>query len=64
MTYGELGEEILKMNPEQLNMDISAYLIAEDEYFQVSKLKFTRFADVLDKNHPYLVVNTGTKENT
>lgn len=62
MTYQELLEEIEKLTPEQRKMDVTVYIRGVDEYYTVDpELPINHNIppntnDVLDENHPYLVV--------
>ena len=43
---------------EQLNCDVTIYDDSEDEYYPVFGIDFSPEDDVLDKNHPFLTVET------
>ena len=59
MTYAELALEINNMTLEQLNSDVTVYVQGTDEYYGVVKdypFVASEADDVLDENHPYLVI--------
>ena len=58
MTYKELADHIAVMDEEQRNSDVTIYDGGEDEYYPVFGIDFSPEDDVLDKNHPFLTVET------
>jgi hypothetical protein len=60
MTYIELLREIAIMTPEQQSQDVTVFVSGVNEYYGLANypLCFTDPAveDVLDPNHPYLVI--------
>jgi len=60
MTYRDLLNIIKQFTPEQLDMHVSVYTIEAcdpDEFYELERVDYTDEAiDVLDKDHPYLVV--------
>jgi|ETNvirnome_2_300_1030623.scaffolds.fasta_scaffold136919_2 hypothetical protein len=58
MTYKELKAHIEVMDEEQVNTDVTVYVTGVDEYYPLhgTELDFSPFDDVLDKNHPFLIV--------
>ena len=56
MTWEELAAHIEVMDEEQKKTDVT--LCRSNEFFPVKSLEFadSRFCDVLDENHPYLLV--------
>lgn len=60
MTYKELMMEISRMTPEQQESDVTVFVTGVGEYFGLleSPLVFSDpdINDVLDPNHPYLVI--------
>ena len=61
MTWRELKNHINTMDDEQLDTDVTVHLVIQDEYFRVSDINYSPENDVLDKNHPYLDVETEFK---
>lgn len=58
MTYKELLNNLNKLSPEQLDMfDVCVYDCSIDEYLPVTDFSFTIGDDVLDDNHPILIMN-------
>jgi len=58
MTYAQLKAHIETMDNEQLNQDVTIFLATEDEYMPVFNIEYAEDNnDVLDKNHPFLIVN-------
>jgi hypothetical protein len=57
MTYRELAQQILELNGEWLDADVSIYIGSMDEFFEARPtILRTPENDVLDKDHPYLEV--------
>lgn len=57
MTYRELKNWLDNRSKEQLDMDVTIYDTSEGEYFPLMRMGVTAVADdILDKNHPYLVL--------
>jgi|TARA_R110000851_G_scaffold43504_4_gene107501 hypothetical protein len=62
MTYAKLGEYIQSMTAEQLSMDVTVYVpgVGDEYYGLVGDYPIVDSVgeenDVLDKNHPYLVI--------
>lgn len=61
LTYRELLAIINQFTPEQLDMHVSIYAAEDCEEGEFYELECVRYADeyyndVLDKDHPYLVV--------
>ena len=58
MTYHELAHFIFaEMTEEQQQMDVTIYDGQTDDFVPMVKVEFTKETDVLDKNHPYLIIN-------
>jgi hypothetical protein len=61
ITYRELQRMLGRMTDEQLDMDISVYSEAPDEFYSVEGIGFIKdgeeASDVLDVGHPYLVIH-------
>lgn len=59
MTYHELGVIIAAMTEEQQKCDVTVYIQELDEYYPLVgdyPMCVTEEPDVLDDNHPYLIV--------
>lgn len=59
MTYRELANALAQFSDEQLNQAVTVYIQGVDDYYSVVgdyPLTFTEEDDVLDKDHPYLVI--------
>ena len=60
MTYAELADTINSMTDEQLNTDVTVYVSGVDEFYSLSNdgslMMSTDDNDVLDIDHPYLVI--------
>jgi hypothetical protein len=61
MTYRELATSILIMNDEQKDSIVTIFDTNISEFFPVASLSFSEDDDVLDKGHPFLIVNTQLK---
>jgi hypothetical protein len=55
MTYRELINELLALRPDQLDNDVS--VMVGDEYYEVSEVFVTEVDDVLDADHPVIVLD-------
>ena len=60
-TFRDLQKALSKLNDDQLNCDLILYGTLDDEWFPFKcKLKITgEETDVLDEQHPYLVLKFG-----
>lgn len=58
MTWDELHEQIKSLTPEQRKKDVAIFDPNEDEYHACFALSINMGNDVLDENHPYLILNT------
>ena len=59
MTYRELANELANFSDDQLNQTVTVYVQGVDEYYSLVSdypLTFTEADDILDKDHPYLVI--------
>ena len=56
MTYGELLDQLITLNAEQLQQTVTVHDPYEDEYIAVVHTATTNEADVLDEDHFYLVL--------
>ena len=57
MTYRELAQQILELDGNWLDADVSIYIKSMDEFFEAHPLILcTPENDVLDKGHPYLEI--------
>ena len=59
MKYKELLEQLQRLEPEQLDMDVTVYVSGEDEFYAAVHdypFEFTDVTDVLDAHHPYIVI--------
>ena len=54
--WGELGELIAKMTPEQKASNVTIYDSGGDEFYPAASFCITQEADVLDEAHPYLEI--------
>ena len=54
--YGELGDLIAKMTPEQKASNVTLYNSETDEFQNILSFCITQDADVLDSDHPYLEI--------
>jgi len=55
MTYQELLEKLLRLNPSQLKMDVS--ILMDEERYAISGIVRTKFDDFyLKKYHPVIVI--------
>lgn len=58
MTYGELGEMIMRMTPEQLNQTATVMDGAFDECYGIDTLQITdETCDIVDVGSVLLVIN-------
>jgi hypothetical protein len=57
ITYRQLQDTIQNMTEEQKNCDVTVFDAEVDEYHPLGKIGFSDDGcDVLDKNHPVLVI--------
>jgi len=56
MTYKNLLDFIQTLAPEQLNQTVSIFNCEQDEYYPAHDATFTVGDDVLDDNHPILLI--------
>ena len=60
MTYRELAEYINNLDQTQLDSDVTVYVSGVNEYYGLvgdyPVTESTEDCDVLDPNHPYLVI--------
>ena len=57
MTYADLLVEMRKWEPEQLDKDVTVYLMENDEYIAASnEVRFAGHTDNLPKDQPFFVV--------
>lgn len=57
MTWNDLRKQIEALTPEQLNTDVTVYNPADTEFYPViNQLKVNKNFDVLDEDHPFIVV--------
>ena len=56
MTYEELKKHIEVMDKEQLQQDVTIYDTLDDEYYPVNDINLASSTDVLDINHPFLII--------
>lgn len=56
MTYKQLLEFLGELSAEQLNQSVSIYDCEYDEYHPAHTPAFTEGDDVLDDNHPILII--------
>ena len=57
MTWRELATLIAGMTTEQQDTDVTVYSLSDDEFLPVQQITQTKVADVLDADHPYLVID-------
>jgi len=55
-TYRQMGEKIKEMNDEQLDSNITVYVENEEEFYPAD-LRIVKEDDVLDENHPIIVIS-------
>ena len=55
MKYKVLLKRLQDLDEEQLDMDVTVRT-KDDEFFAISRMSITTETDVLDKNHPFLLV--------
>ena len=58
MTWEQLAAHIAVMDDKQKKTDVTIRLLPIDESFGVNDIAFSPEDDVVDKNHPFLVVKT------
>jgi hypothetical protein len=56
MTYHELKNWVNALQPEDLDLDVTVYVPREDEYFAVVDVDRTVETDVMDDDHPVLIM--------
>lgn len=57
MTYAQLLARLQKLNPEQLDQDVTIYL-PDEEFLHVDDFHIAVEDDILDQGHPYLAVES------
>lgn len=57
MTYQQLLDILQTLTHEQLKANLSIYDPTIDEYYTVSGFGITNEDEVLDKDHPYIILN-------
>lgn len=63
LSWLRLKAHIEMMDEKQIQTSVTVRVVPEDEYFAVKDIDFSPADDVLDKNHPFLVMDTeGEKE--
>ena len=64
MTYRELSDWLLTLNDDQLDfMDVTIAMFDEDfncQYYRVDQVDVVRGSDVIDNNHPVIVLDMGS----
>ncbi|TXG76190.1 hypothetical protein E6Q11_05155 [Candidatus Dojkabacteria bacterium] len=58
LTYNQLAKWIASMTPEQRMLTATIFDPVEDEFHPVTDIAITLEDDVLDKDHPMIVINT------
>jgi hypothetical protein len=56
MTYKQLFEYLKTLDREQMQMDVSIYDPTVDEYYPTVGFGITNETDVLDENHPFIIL--------
>jgi len=57
MTWKELKKQIEHLTDEQMNTDVTVYSPADIEFYPIlNNLKIDKESDVLDENHPFIVI--------
>ena len=56
MTYKKLQRELTRLTDEQLDTDVTILITDVEEFYQVKVLDFTEEGDVLDAEHPILII--------
>lgn len=57
MTYQNLLELLQTLDHEQLKMNVSIYDPTIEEYYTVCGFGITNENDVLDEDHPFIILN-------
>ena len=56
MTYKQLFEYLQTLDHTQMQMDVSIYDPTVDEYYSTTGLAITNEVDVLDEDHPFIIL--------
>jgi len=58
MTYAELMQELMKLDPERLKDTVTVYVTDVDEFYAVKELQIAvgDVTDVIDDGHAYLEI--------
>lgn len=57
LTYRQLAAHIAVMDDEQKDSDVTVHCTEMDEWFQAIGYDITEVDDVIDKNHPFLLIH-------
>lgn len=57
-TFRDLKVFLSALSEEQLDCDLSVQLSHNEEYYEVIAFDLAEDDDVLDKDHPYIIVET------
>lgn len=57
MTYAQLLKRLQKLTPEQLSCDATIWDKHQDEYYAMNEFLISKETDILDKHHPFLVLD-------
>ena len=62
-TYRQLLEALSELSQEELDMNVSIYDSTNEEYYPLNYTAKTEVDDVLDADHPIMVVNDPLEED-
>lgn len=57
MTYAQLLKRLQKLDKDQLACDVTIWDKHQDEFYAMSEFLISEEADILDKQHPFLVLD-------
>ena len=62
-TYRQLLEALLELSQEELDMNVTIYDFTNEEYYPLNYTGKTEGDDVLDANHPIMIINDPEDED-
>lgn len=62
-TYRQLLEALQELSQEELDMHVSIYDATNEEYYPLNYTSKTEVDDVLDADHPIMVINDPLEED-
>ena len=62
-TYRQLLEALLELSQEELDMHVTIYDKTKDEYYPLNYTDKTEDNDVLDADHPIMIINDPEEED-